>query len=190
MWKAAVADAKGKVPTFDQVNRAALAYKANEQNQARRLTEAQRISQRKAVLASVESRVTEEHEEPAEPFTFSLPRPTATAPQIPAWELEKDDSSIDAVSECKRITHALNDAFKAIATLRGILYSQINRHGDEYLQFLRQVDAGVYSLSNIDDQIEQIGEDIEFVLDLLQASVGAGELAQSTIDVNSIPSRQ
>jgi hypothetical protein len=190
MWKAAVADAKGKVPTFDQVNRAALAYKANEQNQARRLTEAQRISQRKAVLASVESRATEERGEPAEPFTFSLPRPTTTAPQIPAWELEKDDSSIDAVSECKRITHALNDAFKAIATLRGILYSQINRHGDEYLQFLRQVDAGVYSLSNIDDQIEQIGEDIEFVLDLLQASVGAGELAQSTIDVNSIPSRQ
>jgi hypothetical protein len=189
MWKAAVADAKGKVPTFDQVNRAALAYKANEQNQARRLTEAQRISQRKAVLASVESRATEEREEPSESFSFTPPRPAAT-PQIPAWELEKDDSSIDAVSECKRITHALNDAFKAIATLRGILYSQINRHGDEYLQFLRQVDAGVYSLSNIDDQIEQIGEDIEFVLDLLQASVGAGELAQSTIDVNSIPSRQ
>ena len=189
MWKAAVADAKGKVPTFDQVNRAALAYKANEQNQARRLTEAQRISQRKAVLASVESRVTEEREEPAEPFTFSLPRPTATTPQIPAWELEKDDSSIDAVSECKRITHALNDAFKAIATLRGILYSQINRHGDEYLQFLRQVDAGVYSLSNIDDQIEQIGDDVDFVLGLLKTSIGPGELAKATVDVGSFPVR-
>lgn len=189
MWKAAVADAKGKVPTFDQVNRAALAYKANEQNQARRLTEAQRISQRKAVLASVESRVTEEREEPAEPFTFSLPRPTATTPQIPAWELEKDDSSIDAVSECKRITHALNDAFKAIATLRGILYSQINRHGDEYLQFLRQVDAGVYSLSSIDDQIEQIGDDVDFVLGLLKTSIGPGELAKATVDVGSFPVR-
>jgi hypothetical protein len=188
MWKAAVADAKGKVPTFDQVNRAALAYKANEQNQARRLTEAQRISQRKAVLASVESRATEEREEPSESFSFTPPRPAAT-PQIPAWELEKDDSSIDAVSECKRITHALNDAFKAIATLRGILYSQINRHGDEYLQFLRQVDAGVYSLSNIDDQIEQIGDDVDFVLGLLKTSVGPGELAKATVDVGSFPVR-
>jgi len=188
MWKAAVADAKGKVPTFDQVNRAALAYKANEQNQARRLTEAQRISQRKAVLAFVESRATEEREEPSESFSFVPPRPAAT-PQIPAWELEKDDSSIDVVSECKRITHALNDAFKAIATLRGILYSQINRHGDEYLQFLRQVDAGVYSLSNIDDQIEQIGEDVDFVLGLLKTSVGPGELAKATVDVGSFPVR-
>jgi hypothetical protein len=188
MWKAAVADAKGKVPTFDQVNRAALAYKANEQNQARRLTEAQRISQRKAVLASVELRATEEREEPSESFSFTPPRPAAT-PQIPAWELEKDDSSIDAVSECKRITHALNDAFKAIATLRGILYSQINRHGDEYLQFLRQVDAGVYSLSNIDDQIEQIGDDVDFVLGLLKTSIGPGELAKATVDVGSFPVR-
>jgi hypothetical protein len=188
MWKAAVADAKGKVPTFDQVNRAALAYKANEQNQARRLTEAQRISQRKAVLASVESRVIEEREEPAESFSFAPPRPAAM-PQIPAWELEKDDSSIDAVSECKRITYALNDAFKAIATLRGILYSQINRHGDEYLQFLRQVDAGVYSLSNIDDQIEQIGDDVDFVLGLLKTSIGPGELAKATVDVGSFPVR-
>jgi hypothetical protein len=29
---------------------------------------------------------------------------------------------------------------------------------------LRQVDAGVYSLHNIDDQIQQMGEDIDFYL--------------------------
>lgn len=192
MWKAACAQAgRGKVPTFDQVNRAALAYKANEENQARRLSEAQQSVQRKAVLASLNTRaIKEENDAEIQSFDFSLPRPSAPAPAIPAWELEKDDSSIDAVTECRRITSALNDAFKSISTLRGILYSQINRHGDEYLQFLRQVDAGVYSLSNIDDQIEQLAEDVEFVLDLLQTSVGAGELAQSTIDVNSIPTRQ
>lgn len=192
MWKAACAQAgRGKVPTFDQVNRAALAYKANEENQARRLSEAQQSVQRKAVLASLSTRaIKEENDAEVQSFDFSAPRPSAPAPAIPAWELEKDDSSIDAVTECRRITSALNDAFKSISTLRGILYSQINRHGDEYLQFLRQVDAGVYSLSNIDDQIEQLAEDVEFVLDLLQTSVGAGELAQSTIDVNSIPTRQ
>jgi hypothetical protein len=43
MWKAAVADAKGKVPTFDQVNRPALAYKANE---ARRLSATSHMTSR------------------------------------------------------------------------------------------------------------------------------------------------
>lgn len=191
MWKAACAQAgKGKVPTFDQVNRAALAYKANQENHARRLSEAQQTARRMAVQASISSReILNDKKEQVETFTFTPPRPASPAPAIPAWELEKDDSSIDAVTECRRITSALNDAFKSISTLRGILYSQINRHGDEYLQFLRQVDAGVYSLSNIDDQIAQLGEDVEFVLDLLQTSVGAGELAMSTIDVNSIPTR-
>lgn len=191
MWKAACAQAgKGKVPTFDQVNRAALAYKANQDNQARRLSEAQQTARRMAVQASINSReILSDKKEEVETFTFTPPRPVSPAPAIPAWELEKDDSSIDAVTECRRITSALNDAFKSISTLRGILYSQINRHGDEYLQFLRQVDAGVYSLSNIDDQIAQLGEDVEFVLDLLQTSVGAGELAMSTIDVSSIPTR-
>ncbi len=191
MWKAACAQAgKNKVPTFDQVNRAALAYKANEENQARRLSEAEQSARRKGFLASLSTRVIkEENDTEVQSFDFSAPRPSAPAPAIPAWELEKDDSSIDAVTECRRITSALNDAFKSISTLRGILYSQINRHGDEYLQFLRQVDAGVYSLSNIDDQISQLAEDVEFVLDLLQTSVGAGELAQSTIDVSSIPTR-
>ena len=55
MWKAAVADAKGKVPTFDQVNRAALAYKANEANEARRLTAAQQAAQQKAVAAKLKA---------------------------------------------------------------------------------------------------------------------------------------
>lgn len=192
MWKAACAQAgKGNVPTFDQVNRAALAYKANEENQARRLSDAQQTAQRMAVRASISSRelLRDEKVEP-EAVSFAPARPSSPAPAIPAWELEKDDSSIDAVTECRRITSALNDAFKSISTLRGILYSQINRHGDEYLQFLRQVDAGVYSLSNIDDQIAQLGEDVEFVLDLLQTSVGVGELAKATIDVSSFPSRQ
>ena len=54
---------------------------------------------------------------------------------------------------------------------------------------LRQVDAGVYSLSNIDDQVQQLGEDVEFIAALLKADVGEGELAQSTIDVDSMPSR-
>jgi hypothetical protein len=191
MWKAAVADAKGKVPTFDQVNRAALAYKANEANEARRLSAAQQAAQQKAVSASVASRP----EAPARPAPAATPDPVRdyspqpTTPSIPAWELKKEESSLDAGAECKRITQAISDAHKAIGMLRGILYSQINKHGRDYLGFLRQVDAGVYSLHNIDSQVDQMSEDIAFISELLTADVGEGELARSTVDAASFPTR-
>ena len=202
MWKAAVSDAKGKVPTFDQVNRAALAYKANEANEARRLSTAQQAAQQKAVSASVASRPAAAPEPEPRMFmnneatwpsdvkrdAYDIPQPEAPA-SIPAWELEKEDTSLDAGAECKRITLAINDAHKAIGMLRGILYSQINKHGRDYLGVLRQVDAGVYSLHNINDQVQQMGEDIDFISELLVADVGEGELAQATIDAVAFPTR-
>ena len=190
MWKAAVADAKGNVPTFDQVNRAALAYKANEANEARRLSSGQQAAQKNAVIASQASRPAPIQKSPApEPHRDYSPQPQAPAPTIPAWEMDKENSALDAGEECKRITRAIQDAHKAIGLLRGILYSQINTYGRDYLGFLRQVDAGVYSLNNINDQIQQMGEDIDFISELLTADVGEGELAQSTVNVVSFPTR-
>lgn len=196
MWKAAVADAKGKVPTFDQVNRAALAYKANEANEARRLSAAQQAAQQKGVAASRAASVpsagrsTPEPAPTPEPVRDYSPKPEPVAPTIPAWELERnDDNTLDATEECKKISRAISDAHKAIGLLRGILYSQINRHGRDYLGFLRHVDAGVYSLNSIDSQIEQMGEDIDFIASLLTADVGEGELAASTINIESFPTR-
>ena len=185
MWKAACTDAgKGKIPTFDQVNRAALAYKANEANEARRLSAAKQSSLDKANAARAANRPD------PEPVRDYSPQPSApTAPSIPAWEIQKDDSSIDAGAECKRITQAINEAHKSIGLLRGILYSQINTYGRDYLGFLRQVDAGVYSLHNIDDQVQQMGEDIDFISDLLIADVGEGDLAASTVEVSAFPTK-
>ena len=203
MWKAACAQAgRGKVPTFDQVNRAALAYKANEANEARRLSSAQQAAQQRAVSASAASRPAAAPEPEPRMFmnneatwpsdvkrdAYDIPQPEAPA-SIPAWELEKEDTSLDAGAECKRITLAINDAHKAIGMLRGILYSQINKHGRDYLGVLRQVDAGVYSLHNIDDQVQQMGEDIDFIFELLTADVGEGELAQATVDAAAFPTR-
>ena len=193
MWKAAVADAKGKVPTFDQVNRAALAYKANAENDARRLSAAQQAAQQKAVVASraasVPSAGSSEPDPEPTPDYSPKPEPAVAEPSIPAWEIQTDDSSVDAGAECKRIAQALNDAHKAVGLLRGILYSQINKYGRDYMGFLRQVDAGVYSLSNIDEQVQQLGEDVDFISALLVADVGEGELAQSTIDATAFLAR-
>ncbi len=194
MWKAACAQAgKGKVPTFDQVSRAAISYKANAENEARRLSAAQQASLDKANAARAASVPSAGSSAPA-PEPTPAPTPVDFSPEppsnsIPAWELEAHDDSVDAGAECKRITQALNDAFKALATLRGILYSQTNKYGSDYLGFLRQVDAGVYSLRNIDGQVGQMAEDVAFINQLLLADVGEGELAQSTVDVKAIPTR-
>ena len=196
MWKAACSQAgKGNTPTFDQVNRAALAYKANAANEARRLSAAQQSALDKANAANPNRQAKSAPEQakhwPSKPD--ALPTTDGShiksTPSIPAWEIESDDNSVDAGAECKRITQALNDTHKSVGLLRGILYSQINKYGRDYMGVLRQVDAGVYSLSNIDDQVQQLGEDVEFISALLKADVGEGELAQSTIDVDSMPSR-
>ena len=134
------------------------------------------------------------HQPKSEPARDYSPTPSpepssSTAPSILAWEIETHDGSVDAGAECKRITQAINDAHKSIGLLRGILYSQINKYGRDYMGVLRQVDAGVYSMSNIDEQVQQLSEDVEFILALLVADVGEGELAQSTVDVDSMPSR-
>ena len=187
MWKAAVTEAKGKVPTFDQVNRAALAYKANKDNEARRLSAAEKAARQKGSAASKAARSTTPETGPVKDYS---PEPEdVDEPAISAWEIEKDDSSIDAGEECKRISRAINEVKQAVGNLRGILYSQIHKYGSDYLTFLRQVDAGAYSINDIDEHVQQIGEDVAFIADLLVAEVGEGELSQSTIDVDSYPTR-
>lgn len=197
MWKAACAQSgKGTIPTLEQVSRAAQAFKANEANEARRLSSAQQAAQQKAVSASVASRPAAVqapnpvHEVPTPDFSPRSQPQQTPAPSIPAWQLEQtEDSALDAGAECKRITQAINDAHKAIGLLRGILYTQLNKYGSEYLTVLRQVDAGVYSLHNINDQVQQMSEDINFISDLLVKDIGEGELAQATIDIASFPTR-
>jgi hypothetical protein len=189
IWKAAVTEAKGKTPTFDQVNRARLADNAAaEQHRLRGRADTTPpprppASRPEALVNPVPAAI-------PQPVCDYSPPPTAPFPTISAWELEQtEDTSLDAGVECKRITLAINDAHKAIGLLRGILYSQINKHGRDYLGVLRQVDAGVYSLHNIDDQIQQMGEDIAFVFELLTTDVGEGELARATVDAVAFPTR-
>ena len=193
MWKAACTQAgQDKTPTYDQVQRAAIAYKANAENEARRLSAAQQASLNKANAAraaSIPSAGSSAPDPEPTPDYSPKPEPAVTEPSIPAWEIQKDDSSVDAGEECKRITRAINDAQKAISLLRGILYNQTNKYGSDYLGYLRQVDAGVYSLNKIDNQVQQMGDDIDFIAALLVADVGEGELAQSTVDVSSFPTR-
>ena len=185
MWKAACADAgNGKIPSFEQVQRAALAFKANEANDARRLSAKEQASLDAANAALAERRIQRE-EEPA-PKTERL----QTEEEVFGWTLQKDDGALDVIEECKEITRAINKAHEAVGLLRGILYKRISVHGRDYMGFLRQVDAGVYSLSAIDHEVRQIGEDVDFVLALLVADVGEGELSEATVDISTLPTRE
>lgn len=197
IWKAACAQAgKDKVPTFDQVNRARLSDEAAEMHRLRgraHSTPPPQVPASRLVTAPDPQPRMFMNNEATWPPGMKDPSRTNPAdqptPSIPAWELQKDDAALDAGAECRRVTRAIQDAHKAIGLLRGILYSQINTYGRDYLGFLRQVDAGVYSLNNINDQIQQMGEDIDFISELLTADVGEGELAQSTVNVVSFPTR-
>lgn len=194
MWKAACTTAgKGCNPTYDQVQRAYHVHISNEQNEARRLSAAKQEQLQKATAAartaSVPSAGSSKPDPEPTPDYSPKPEPVATEPSILAWEFQKDDSSVDAGAECQRISKAINEAQKAISLLRGILYNQTNKYGSDYLRYLRQVDAGAYSLNKIDNQVQQMGNDIDFIAALLVADVGEGELAQSTVDVSSFPTR-
>jgi hypothetical protein len=185
IWKAACSQAgAGKVPTFDQVNRARLSYLANEENEARRLSAKQQEAQQKATAASTAARPT-----PAQPTpTPRVPDP-APEPAIPAWQLEKDPDAIDAGVECRKVWTAINEASKALSHLRGILYSQTAKHGSAYLDGLRQIDAGTYSLNNIDDQIDGLKEDTDFIVSILSWEGEPGELNRSTVEAEAFPTR-
>ena len=190
IWKGA--NAKHLNPDRQAVSIARSTYEANQlragEDPGRMMSAAKRMALSNA--RDIQSANRAEAEPVRDYSPTPSPQPSApAASSIPAWEIQKDDSSVDAGSECKRITQALNDAHKAIGTLRGILYSQTQRYGSDYLGFLRQVDAGVYSLNNIDDQVQQMSEDIQRIMDVLASDAEPGELAQSTVDVDSMPSR-
>ena len=202
IWKGA--NSKQLNPDRQAVSAARAIYEAKQlragEDPGRMMSVSQQESLNKAQAARAASKADEyidslwsERERiPVTPDFSPTPSPQTSAPaapSIPAWEIQADDSSVDPGVECKRIAQALNDAHEAVVSLRGMLYSQINKYGRDYMGFLRQVDAGVYSLSNIDEQVQQLGEDVDFISALLVADVGEGELAQSTIDVTAFPTR-
>lgn len=194
IWKGA--NSKQLNPDRYAVSAARSTYETNQQlagkDPGRMMSPARQESLNRANAAraaSVPSAGSSKPDPKPTPDFSPKPKPAVAEPSIPAWEIQTDDSSVDPGVECKRIAQALNDAHEAVVSLRGMLYSQINKYGRDYMGFLRQVDAGVYSLSNIDEQVQQLGEDVDFISALLVADVGEGELAQSTIDVTAFPTR-
>ena len=203
MWKAACSDAGyGKVPTFPQVERAALIYKADLSKQARRLSEAQQASNKikleKANAVQAANRGVANvslNKPPSKPQVQPEPEPVkdfSPKPEtkIPAWGLQKHDDSIDAGAECKQMVRTIYDAHRLLADLKSHLYNRINEYGSQYLDFLREIDAGAYSVDEIDDLIDGGIESLTYIKEeLLHCEYAEGELSKKTVSVESFPER-
>jgi len=60
--------------------------------------------------------------------------------------------------------------------LHGVLYHQINKYGSAYLDQMKQFDAGLYSVSDIDEKIDELHEQTAYLVDLLQKEVEPNDL--------------
>ena len=72
----------------------------------------------------------------------------------------------------------LYEAEKSLQNLHGVLYHQINKYGSAYLDQMKQFDAGLYSVSDIDEKIDFLHEQTNYLVDLLQKEVEPNNLVK------------
>ena len=159
IWKGACSEAgSNKVPTYHQVNKAFTAYRDKIINNKR---------QEELKPNNVETvSYTEPTYQASTNTTYEQPKTTT-----PVWEQERNTQEVDPYSECKRLFDVLNAAEKSLQDLHGVLYHQINKYGSAYLDQMKQFDAGLYSVSDIDEKIDELHEKTDYLVDLLQKDI-------------------
>jgi hypothetical protein len=168
IWKGACSEAgRNKVPTYHQVNRAFTAYRDKILN-----------NKKQKELKSDINTETESYSEPtyetSTKTTYERPKTTT-----PVWEQERNTQEVDPYSECKKLHDVLYAAEKSLQDLHGVLYHQINKYGSAYLDYMKQFDAGLYSVSDIDKKIDELHEQIAYLVDLLQKEVEPNDLVNN-----------
>lgn len=168
IWKAACSEAgSNKVPTYHQVNRAYYSYRTQISS-----------TQKQPELKSNENletvSFTDTTNQTSTNTTYEEPK-TST---IPVWEQERNTQEVDPYSECKKLHDVLFEAEKSLQDLHGVLYHQINKYGSAYLDQMKQFDAGLYSVSNIDEKIDSLQEQTNYLVDLLQKEVEPNDLVK------------
>ena len=165
IWKGACSEAgRNKVPTYHQVNRAFTAYRDKILN-----------NKKQKELKSDINTETESYSEPtyetSTKTTYERPKTTT-----PVWEQERNTQEVDPYSECKKLHDVLYAAEKSLQDLHGVLYHQINKYGSAYLDQMKQFDAGLYSVSDIDEKIDELHEQTAYLVDLLQKDIEPNDL--------------
>ena len=168
VWKAACSEAgSNKVPTFNQVNRAYYSYRTQVSS-----------TQKKPELQSDNNVETVSYTEPrySTSTNTSYEQPKTTTP---VWEQERNTQEVDPYSECKKLHDVLYEAEKSLQDLHGVLYHQINKYGSAYLDQMKQFDAGLYSVSDINEKIDSLNDQTAYLVDLLQKEVEPNDLVNN-----------
>jgi len=109
---------------------------------------------------------------------FVTPSLENDSPPIKTWEQERNTQEVDAFSECKRLFDVLNEAETSLQNLHGVLYHQINKYGSAYLDQMKQFDAGLYSVSDIDEKINSLNDQTAYLVNLLQKDIQPNDLVK------------
>ena len=165
IWKGACSEAgNNKVPTYHQVNKAYYDYRQkvfskNKQPELKSDNNVETVS------------YTEPTYQTSTNTNYEQPKTTT-----PVWEQERNTQEVDPYSECKKLHDVLYEAEKSFQNLHGVLYHQINKYGSAYLDQMKQFDAGIYSVSNIDKKINSLNDQTAYLVDLLQKEVEPNDL--------------
>ena len=166
IWKAACSEAgSNKVPTYHQVNRAYYSYRTQISS-----------TQKQPELKSNNNTETVSYSEPTYQTSTNTIYEEPKTSSIPVWEQERNTQEVDPYSECKKLYDVLYEAEKSLQNLHGVLYHQINKYGSGYLDQMKQFDAGLYSVSDIDEKIDKLHEQTAYLVDLLQKEVEPNNL--------------
>jgi len=166
IWKSACSEAgNNKVPTFNQVNRAYYSYRTQISS-----------TQKQPELKSDNNVETVSYTEPTYETSTNTSYEQPKTSTTPVWEQERNTQEVDPYSECKKLHDVLYEAEKSLQDLHGVLYHQINKYGSAYLDTMKQFDAGLYSVSDIDEKIDSLHEQTSYLVDLLQKDVEPNDL--------------
>jgi hypothetical protein len=167
IWKAACSEAgSNKVPTYHQVNRAYYSYRTQ-------ISSTQKQPELKSNDNLETVSISDTTNQTSTNTSYEQPKTTT-----PVWEQERNTQEVDPYSECKKLHDVLYEAEKSLQNLHGVLYHQINKYGTAYLNQMKQFDAGIYSVSDIDKKIDSLHEQTDYLVDLLQKQVEPNDLVK------------
>ena len=170
IWKAACGKSGvNKLPSFTTVRDLAYEQRALDQRTRPRInTIEQSVETPKQTYdASTEST-----------NRYVTPTYEDNSPPIKTYEQERNTQEVDPYSECKKLHDVLYEAEKSLQNLHGVLYHQINKYGSAYLNQMKQFDAGLYSVTDIDEKIDSLHEQTAYLVDLLQKQVEPNDLVK------------
>jgi len=166
IWKTACSETgSNKVPTHNQVNRAYYDYRRKVSS-----------TNKQPELESENNIKTESYSEPTYQASTNTTYEETKTSSIPVWEQERNTQEVDPFSECKKLHDVLYAAEKSLQDLHGVLYHQINKYGSAYLDQMKQFDAGLYSVSNIDEKIDELHEQTSYLVNLLEKEIEPNDL--------------